>query len=245
MPDWQYTKGLHELGNGTYAYLLPDGGWGWSNAGLITDGGESLLVDTLFDLPLTAEMLTAMRDAAPAAKSIDTLVNTHANGDHTYGNQLVKGAENRRVARLCRRNGNPSARRLHQPGERLAGNGRCGGNYLGTDGPQIRFRRYREHLADQNLRPRAHAQCRQQTDRTDQCGPGTHQGRRDCPRAGRPDCIHRRHRVRRRPPGYVGRPGKQLDRRLRSHSGTRCRDNRARPRANQRQGRECGRYAVI
>lgn len=93
MPDWQYTKGLHELGNGTYAYLLPDGGWGWSNAGLITDGGESLLVDTLFDLPLTAEMLTAMRDAAPAAKSIDTLVNTHANGDHTYGNQLVKGAE--------------------------------------------------------------------------------------------------------------------------------------------------------
>jgi cyclase len=29
----------------------------------------------------------------PAAKSIDTLVNTHANGDHTYGNQLVEGAQ--------------------------------------------------------------------------------------------------------------------------------------------------------
>ena len=27
------------------------------------------------------------------AKSIGTLVNTHANGDHTFGNQLVEGAE--------------------------------------------------------------------------------------------------------------------------------------------------------
>ncbi len=93
MARWQYTKGLHELGNGCWAYLLPDGGWGWSNAGLITDSGQSLLVDTLFDLPLTREMLDAMRDADPSAVSIDTLVNTHANGDHTYGNQLVKGAE--------------------------------------------------------------------------------------------------------------------------------------------------------
>ena len=51
------------------------------------------MVDTLFDLPLTADMLDTMRDAVPAAKEIDTLVNTHANGDHTYGNQLVDGAE--------------------------------------------------------------------------------------------------------------------------------------------------------
>jgi cyclase len=92
MAKWQYTKGLHELGNGCWAYLLPDGGWGWSNAGLVTDGGESLLVDTLFDLKLTAEMLAVMRDASPAAADIETLVNTHANGDHTFGNQLVKGA---------------------------------------------------------------------------------------------------------------------------------------------------------
>ena len=93
MTNWTYAKGLHDIGNGCWAWLLPDGGWGWSNAGLIVDGEESLLVDTLFDLPLTAEMLAAMRDAAPAAKEIDTLINTHANGDHTYGNQLVEGAE--------------------------------------------------------------------------------------------------------------------------------------------------------
>jgi len=87
-----YRKGLHDLGNGCFAWLQPDGSWGWSNAGLVVDGEATLLVDTLFDLPLTAEMLAAMRDAVPSAASIDVLVNTHANGDHCYGNELVAGA---------------------------------------------------------------------------------------------------------------------------------------------------------
>jgi cyclase len=91
---WSYTKGLHDLGNGCYAYLQPDGGWGWSNAGLVVDGGESMLVDTLFDLKLTREMLDTMRRAEPkAAARIGALVNTHSNGDHCFGNQLVTGAE--------------------------------------------------------------------------------------------------------------------------------------------------------
>jgi glyoxylase-like metal-dependent hydrolase (beta-lactamase superfamily II) len=87
-----YTKGLHEVADGCFAYLQPDGGWGWSNAGLVAGDGTSLLVDTLFDLRLTAEMLGAMAaitDQAP----IGTVLNTHANGDHCYGNQLVAGAE--------------------------------------------------------------------------------------------------------------------------------------------------------
>ena len=90
--DTPYRKGLHELGDGCFGYLQPDGGWGWSNAGLVAGDGASLLVDTLFDLRLTAEMLEAMRtvtDTAPIA----TLVNTHANGDHCYGNQLLDRAE--------------------------------------------------------------------------------------------------------------------------------------------------------
>jgi len=90
---WQYTKGLHDLGRGCYSYLQPDGSWGWSNAGLIVDGEANLLVDTLFDLKLTREMLEQMRAAVPAARSIGRLVNTHSNGDHTFGNQLVKDAE--------------------------------------------------------------------------------------------------------------------------------------------------------
>src|SRR4029077_6834289 len=88
-----YVHGLAEVGNGFYAYLQPDGGWGWSNAGLVVDAAQTLLVDTRFDLHLTERMLAEMRAAVPAAARIDTLVNTHANGDHTFGNQLVKGAE--------------------------------------------------------------------------------------------------------------------------------------------------------
>ncbi len=91
--QWTYRKGLQDVGNGVFAYLQPDGGWGWSNAGLIAADGQSLLVDTLFDLKLTAEMLAEMRRASAAAEAIDTVVNTHANGDHCWGNQLVADAE--------------------------------------------------------------------------------------------------------------------------------------------------------
>jgi cyclase len=87
-----YERGLTEVGDGVHAYLQPDGGWGWSNAGLVSDGEATLLIDTLFDLQLTETMLAEMRRAVPAAARIDTLLNTHANGDHCYGNQLVSGA---------------------------------------------------------------------------------------------------------------------------------------------------------
>jgi len=93
MARWQFEKGLHDVGTGVYAYLQPDGSWGWSNAGLVVDGEASLLVDTLFDKHLTADMLETMRDAASAAAHIDRVVNTHANGDHCYGNELVADAE--------------------------------------------------------------------------------------------------------------------------------------------------------
>ena len=82
-----YRKGLHELGDGLFAYLQPDGTWGWSNAGLIAADGTSLLVDTLFDLELTREMLDAMRPITDA-RPIDAAMNTHGNGDHCFGNEL-------------------------------------------------------------------------------------------------------------------------------------------------------------
>ncbi|MBW1814485.1 MAG: MBL fold metallo-hydrolase [Deltaproteobacteria bacterium] len=88
-----YKKGLHKIGDCTYAYLQPDGSWGWSNAGFVSDGSNSILVDTLFDLKLTREMLDEISQKVKGAEKIDTLVITHANGDHVYGNELVKGAE--------------------------------------------------------------------------------------------------------------------------------------------------------
>ena len=61
MTQREFRKGLEDLGNGLFAWLQPDGSWGYSNAGLVTDGEASLLVDTLFDLPLTR----AVADAVP------------------------------------------------------------------------------------------------------------------------------------------------------------------------------------
>ncbi|MEV4062996.1 fumarylacetoacetate hydrolase family protein [Nonomuraea dietziae] len=86
-----YTRGLHQVGAGVWAWLLPDGGYGRSNAGLVAGDGASLLVDTLYDLPLTAEMLAGMRpitDLHPLSHA----VLTHANGDHTHGGQLLPGS---------------------------------------------------------------------------------------------------------------------------------------------------------
>jgi glyoxylase-like metal-dependent hydrolase (beta-lactamase superfamily II) len=89
-----YDRGLVDLGQGLWAWMQPDGGWGWSNAGLITSGGESALVDTLFDEPLTDAMLTAMEASCGIRRDrVETVINTHANGDHTHGNALLTGAE--------------------------------------------------------------------------------------------------------------------------------------------------------
>ena len=93
-----FSRGLHEIGDGLFAWLQPDGGWGWSNAGLIVEGtpvdGAAALVDTLFDTQLTAEMLAGMERATGfGAASIGQVVNTHANGDHTHGNHLLEKAD--------------------------------------------------------------------------------------------------------------------------------------------------------
>src|ERR1700733_12809217 len=90
--DIPFTRGLRELGGGCHAWLEPDGGWGWSNAGLVVGRGESLLVDTLFDVPHTARMLEAMAPVV-ADQPIRSVFNTHSNGDHWFGNQLVPDAE--------------------------------------------------------------------------------------------------------------------------------------------------------
>jgi cyclase len=90
------ADGVRELGNGLFCYLQDanqGSGWGWSNSGLIVDGGEALLIDTLRDENLTSRMLSAYLDATGlASKDIATLVNTHHDGDHTYGNRLMQHA---------------------------------------------------------------------------------------------------------------------------------------------------------
>src|SRR4051794_39578829 len=86
-----YAKGLVSVATGVHAYMQPDGSWGYNNAGLVEDSGESLLVDTLFDRAHTREMLAQMRRVSTASR-IGTVVNTHANGDHCWGNVEVRDA---------------------------------------------------------------------------------------------------------------------------------------------------------
>lgn len=86
--DVPYTKGLHRLTEHVWSYLLPDGSWGWSNAGVVTGDGESLLFDTLFDLALTQDMLAAVSEAVPN-QPIRNAVLSHANGDHCFGTELL------------------------------------------------------------------------------------------------------------------------------------------------------------
>jgi len=91
--SFPFTKGLLQVSDSIYAYLQPNGSWGWNNAGIVCDSGEAVLIDTLYDLKLTQEMLDKMRGADTAAENITYIVNTHANGDHTYGNQLIEDAQ--------------------------------------------------------------------------------------------------------------------------------------------------------
>jgi glyoxylase-like metal-dependent hydrolase (beta-lactamase superfamily II) len=88
----QFGGGLTEVGPGVHAWLQPNGALGESNAALVVGAGESVLVDTLWDPRLARRMLDAMAPLIAAAP-IETVVNTHSDGDHWWGNQEVKGAE--------------------------------------------------------------------------------------------------------------------------------------------------------
>jgi cyclase len=88
----KYPEGLYDLNNGLYAWMVPNGSWGESNAGLVVGDGASLLVDTLWDLKYTHAMLAAMGSLTDTAP-LQYVVNTHADGDHWWGNQLVARAE--------------------------------------------------------------------------------------------------------------------------------------------------------
>lgn len=81
-------KGLQEVGDGVHAWIAESGTWGYSNAGLIIGADGSALVDTLYDLRMTRELLDAVGPLL-AGRPLGDLVNTHGNGDHCFGNQLV------------------------------------------------------------------------------------------------------------------------------------------------------------
>ena len=87
----RFAGGLHEIAPRTFAWLQPNGDLGESNAGLVVGAHESILIDTLWDVRLTRRMLDAMAPHVESAP-ITHLVNTHSDGDHWWGNQLLPDA---------------------------------------------------------------------------------------------------------------------------------------------------------
>ena len=87
-----FEGGLHEVAPRTFAWLQPNGDLGESNAGLVVGDGQSTLVDTLWDVRLTRRMLETMQPHTSSAP-VTHLVNTHSDGDHWWGNQLLPATE--------------------------------------------------------------------------------------------------------------------------------------------------------
>ncbi|TFF90318.1 MAG: MBL fold metallo-hydrolase [Promethearchaeota archaeon] len=77
---------LKEIKSNIYACMQEDKGFGWNNSGFVNLGG-GLIIDTLYDLNHTRKMIELYSKIAQ--KPIKRLINTHHNGDHTWGNQLL------------------------------------------------------------------------------------------------------------------------------------------------------------
>lgn len=86
MADWENYKPNHvsQIGDRAYVYTQV-GGWGFNNMALVVSDGETLLIDTTSDIPMTRRMLDAFAAADPVAATIDVLTLTHWHVDHVHG----------------------------------------------------------------------------------------------------------------------------------------------------------------
>ncbi len=96
---------LEEIVDGVHSWVQPDGSWWLNNAGAITGGDGTLVVDTCATEERTRRFLDAIA-VATGGEPVRFAVNTHEHGDHTYGNCLLPpeasliGHENMRAALL-------------------------------------------------------------------------------------------------------------------------------------------------
>lgn len=85
-----YTTGLNKIAEGCYGWFEPPGSWGLANSGILVVGDEVLVVDTQNDMPRARGLRDAVREVAGSAE-VAAVVNTHADGDHWFGNLLFEG----------------------------------------------------------------------------------------------------------------------------------------------------------
>jgi cyclase len=86
---------LHEIVDGVWAWVQPDGSWWLNNAGAIGGVGDdgtypagTVIVDTCATFDRTRAFLDAVA-AATGGAPITMAANTHQHGDHTYGNSVL------------------------------------------------------------------------------------------------------------------------------------------------------------
>lgn len=79
---------LHELVDGVFAWVQPDGSWWINNAGAVAGPEGTVVIDTCATEVRTRRFLGALR-AATADAPLRFAVSTHLHGDHTYGNSLL------------------------------------------------------------------------------------------------------------------------------------------------------------
>ena len=77
-----------QVGRGIHAVLQEGAKLGESNTGFVDHGG-GLVVDTMYDLPRTGAMVDLLTEASTTSEPPRRLVNTHHNGDHCWGNQVL------------------------------------------------------------------------------------------------------------------------------------------------------------
>jgi cyclase len=81
---------LHEVGDGVFAYIQPDGSWFINNTGFVVGSSSVISIDSCSTERRTRAFRKQISAITPSA--ITTLVNTHNHGDHTYGNSLIGAA---------------------------------------------------------------------------------------------------------------------------------------------------------
>ncbi|MGM0563809.1 MAG: MBL fold metallo-hydrolase [Pseudomonadota bacterium] len=105
----KYREGLYRLGRHSHAWIVPNGAWGESNSGIIRCINRSILVDTGWDPDCAKEMLDGV-DVLLDGSPITHVINTHADGDHCWGNQCFSD-RHILATRACR-----DQMRLNRPG---------------------------------------------------------------------------------------------------------------------------------
>jgi cyclase len=81
---------VHEVAEGIFAYVQPDGSWWINNTGFLVGSTGVVSIDTCSTERRTRAYLESM--GAVTRQPVTTLVNTHHHGDHTNGNWLLPDA---------------------------------------------------------------------------------------------------------------------------------------------------------